>query len=115
MFSNSRSVFCDFGEQFPIIDTTGETPLQGMIVSIVCSLSDLEHPHLQAVNSPNVSSSFPHVQDEEGIVTTLDETRHGLEDGDYVTFTEIKGMEKLNSTDPRKITVKGKQTQYLSY
>lgn len=29
------TVFCDFGTQFSIVDTTGETPLQGMIVSIV--------------------------------------------------------------------------------
>lgn len=41
------------------------------------------------------------------MVTTLDETRHGLEDGDFVTFTEIKGMEALNSSEPRKILVKG--------
>jgi len=73
------TVFCDFGTQFPVIDTNGETPLQGMIVSI----------------------------DEEGIVTTLDETRHGLEDGDFVTFSEVKGMNKLNGAEPRKITVKG--------
>ena len=43
-------------------------------------------------------------------MTTLDETRHGLEDGDYVTFTEIKGMEKLNDGEPRKIIVKGPYT-----
>lgn len=48
--------------------------------------------------------------DEEGIVTTLDETRHGLEDGDYVTFTEVKGMDKLNDAEPRKISVKGALT-----
>lgn len=49
------------------------------------------------------------LQDEEGVVTTLDETRHGLSDGDYVTFTEIQGMEALNNAEPRKITVKGMQ------
>ena len=48
---------------------------------------------------------FP--QGEEAMVTTLDETRHGLEDGDFVTFTEIKGMEGINSSEPRKIVVKG--------
>ena len=41
------------------------------------------------------------------MVTTLDETRHGLEDGDYVTFSEIQGMEGLNDAEPRKISVKG--------
>jgi ubiquitin-activating enzyme E1 len=49
-------------------------------------------------------------QDGEGIVTTLDEARHGLEDGDFVTFTEIKGMEELNGCEPRKVTVKGPYT-----
>lgn len=38
----------------------------------------------------------------------MDETRHGLEDGDFVTFTEVKGMEGLNSSEPRKVTTKGK-------
>lgn len=41
------------------------------------------------------------------MVTCLDETRHGLEDGDYVTFSEVVGMEELNGCEPRKISVKG--------
>ncbi|GKT92847.1 LOW QUALITY PROTEIN: ubiquitin-activating enzyme E1 [Colletotrichum tofieldiae] len=48
--------------------------------------------------------------DEEGVVSALDETRHGLEDGDYVTFSEVEGMEGLNGGEPRKITVKGPYT-----
>ena len=32
--------------------------------------------------------------------------RHGLEDGDFVTFTEVEGMTQLNRCKPRKITVK---------
>ena len=43
-------------------------------------------------------------------MTCLEETRHGLEDGDFVTFTEIKGMTELNDCKPRKITVKGPYT-----
>ncbi|KAH6895639.1 hypothetical protein B0T10DRAFT_478533 [Thelonectria olida] len=76
------SVFCDFGEKFTIMDPTGETPLSGIVAGI----------------------------DEEGLVSALDETRHGLEDGDYVTFTEVEGMEALNGAEPRKITVKGPYT-----
>ena len=79
------SVFCDFGKQFPCLDTTGEQPLQGMVVGI------------------NQDDKDP----KETIVTTLDETRHGLEDGDHVTFSEIKGMTQLNGCEPRKIQVKG--------
>jgi len=40
----------------------------------------------------------------------LNETRHNLEDGDYVTFTEIKGMTELNGCEPKKISVLGPYT-----
>lgn len=76
------SIFCDFGDKFTVIDPTGETPLSGIVASI----------------------------DEEGLVSALDETRHGFEDGDYVTFSEVEGMEGLNGCEPRKITVKGPYT-----
>ena len=76
------SIFCDFGTKFSVIDPTGETPLSGIVAGI----------------------------NDEGLVSALDETRHGLEDGDYVTFSEVEGMEKLNGCEPRKITVKGPYT-----
>ena len=41
-------------------------------------------------------------------MTCLDETRHGYEDGDYVTFTEVQGMTELNNIDPIKIKVLGR-------
>lgn len=75
------SVFCDFGDKFLCVDTNGEQTLQGMLVGID--------------------------QDKEAMVTTLDESRHGLEDGDFVTFSEIEGMEELNGCAPRRVTVKG--------
>ncbi|TXT08346.1 uncharacterized protein COLE_05270 [Cutaneotrichosporon oleaginosum] len=78
------SVFNDFGDDFTCVDLTGENPLSGMVV---------------------------HIEDgPDALVTCLDETRHGLEDGDYVTFAEVKGMEALNGCEPRKITVKGPYT-----
>jgi ubiquitin-activating enzyme E1 len=43
-------------------------------------------------------------------VTCLDETRHGLEDGDFVTFSEVQGMTELNGCKPLKISVKGPYT-----
>lgn len=49
-------------------------------------------------------------KDTDGIVTCLDETRHGLEDGDFVTFSEVKGMTELNGCEPKKVTVKGPYT-----
>lgn len=80
------SAFCDFGDQFPVVDQTGETPLSGMVVQIE--------------------------EGEEALVTCLDETRHGLEDGDFVRFSEVEGMD-INSEGvekARKITVKGKSS-----
>ncbi|KAH9951667.1 ubiquitin activating enzyme [Amylocystis lapponica] len=78
------SAFNDFGPKFACVDPTGEQPLSGMIVSVE--------------------------KDSEGLVTCLDETRHGLEDGDFVTFTEVQGMTELNACEPRKVSVKGPYT-----
>ncbi|PGH11735.1 hypothetical protein AJ80_06996 [Polytolypa hystricis UAMH7299] len=75
-------IFTDFGKNFTVVDTTGENPVSGIVAGI----------------------------NDEGLVSALDDTRHGLEDGDYVTFSEIKGMEGLNDADPRKVTVKGPYT-----
>lgn len=63
------------------------------------------------IYSPRIDENLLKVlQDKEGLVTCLDETRHGLEDGDFVTFTEVQGMEELNGCEPRKISVKGPYT-----
>ncbi|KAF2010116.1 ubiquitin-activating enzyme E1 [Aaosphaeria arxii CBS 175.79] len=76
------SIFTDFGKNFTVGDPTGENTTSGIIAGI----------------------------DSEGLVSALDETRHGLEDGDFVTFTEVEGMEALNDSAPRKIEVKGPYT-----
>ncbi|XP_030373603.1 ubiquitin-like modifier-activating enzyme 1 [Scaptodrosophila lebanonensis] len=77
-------VFCDFGEQFTIYDQDGAQPISTMIASIT--------------------------HDAQGVVTCLDETRHGFNDGDYVTFSEVQGMHELNGCQPIKITVLGPYT-----
>jgi ubiquitin-activating enzyme E1 len=77
-------VFCDFGLDFTVTDITGERPLSGMIASIS--------------------------REKEGIVTCLDEHRHGLEDGDHVSFEEVKGMVELNGAPSRPIKVLGPYT-----
>lgn len=75
------SIFCDFGDGFVVVDPTGEPPVSGIIAEI----------------------------DETGLVTALDETRHGLEDGDFVTFSEVEGMESINGAE-FKVEVKGPYT-----
>lgn len=77
-------VFCDFGQSFTVVDTNGEPPVSAMIASIS--------------------------KDSEGVITCLDDTRHGMEDGDYVTFSEIQGMTDLNGCEPKKIKVLGPYT-----
>jgi len=74
----------DLGPSFLVNDPTGEEPLHGMVSGIT--------------------------NETKSTVTCLDEHRHGLEDGDFVTFAEIKGMEALNGCTPRQITVLGPYT-----
>ncbi|KAJ3412956.1 hypothetical protein HDV05_008671 [Chytridiales sp. JEL 0842] len=75
--------FNDFGEAFVVHDQTGEEPVSGMVAAI------------------------SKMQEANGVVACLEDHRHGLEDGDYVTFTEIKGMTELNSAEPVKVSVTG--------
>uniref|UniRef100_A0A7N6C3K4 E1 ubiquitin-activating enzyme n=1 Tax=Anabas testudineus TaxID=64144 RepID=A0A7N6C3K4_ANATE len=70
-------LFCDFGEEMIVYDTNGEQPLSAMISMIT--------------------------KDNPGVVTCLDEARHGFESGDYVTFTEVQGMTELNGCQPVEI------------
>ncbi|CCK71076.1 E1 ubiquitin-activating protein UBA1 KNAG_0G00180 [Huiozyma naganishii CBS 8797] len=72
-------VFVDFGDQFTVMDQTGEEPHAGVV-------SDIEP---------------------DGTVTMLDDNRHGLQDGDYVKFSEVQGLEGLNSGEPYKVEVLG--------
>jgi ubiquitin-activating enzyme E1 len=64
------SIFCDFGPSFVVHDIDGEAAFSSMIASIT--------------------------RDTKALVTTLEETRHNLVSGDFVTLTEIAGMTELN-------------------
>uniref|UniRef100_A0A0B7AVD4 E1 ubiquitin-activating enzyme n=1 Tax=Arion vulgaris TaxID=1028688 RepID=A0A0B7AVD4_9EUPU len=77
-------LFCDFGDGFVVSDIDGEQPLS-------CMVADIE-------------------RSEQGVVACLDENRHGFSDGDYVTFSEVKGMVELNGCTPIKIKVIGPYT-----
>lgn len=50
------------------------------------------------------------LQETTAVVTVHDESRHGLEDGDYVTIDEVEGMTQINGTTPLKVTVTGKSS-----
>ncbi|OAF66407.1 Ubiquitin-activating enzyme E1 1 [Intoshia linei] len=64
-------IFNDFGKDFTILDVDGNKATTGFIASI----------------SNN------------GIVTGFENSRHSLETGDFVKFSEIKGLEKMNNLD----------------
>ncbi|KAL1479141.1 hypothetical protein MTO96_034839 [Rhipicephalus appendiculatus] len=70
-------IFCDFGEKFRVLDDNGEPPRSVMISSI----------------------------SQQGVVTTLHKARHGFEDGDYVTFSEVRGMTEINDGPPMEVIV----------
>lgn len=74
-------LFTDFGEDFTVFDPSGETPPSVFVQQIERS--------------------------KDGLVTCLEETRHSFQDGDYVTFSEVKGMTELNGCEPRKVTIVG--------
>jgi len=73
----SGQIFCDFGSNFVVTDPDGE-PIQTTIVE-----------NISNDNSP--------------LVTCIDSKPHGLTSGNFVKFTEIKGMTELNDTLPIEI------------
>lgn len=72
-------IFLDYGEQFVITDADGEQT-KSFIVS-------------------NITN--------EGLVTVHEDKRHSFQDGDYVKFVEVQGMEEINNREPIQITVTG--------
>jgi ubiquitin-activating enzyme E1 len=73
------SLFCDFGDEFEVLDVDGEPAATSMIASI-------------QAGSPT-------------LITVLEDTRHGLMTGDVVRLTDIQGMTELNDRE-FEVTVK---------
>ncbi|XP_040891055.1 ubiquitin-like modifier-activating enzyme 1 [Toxotes jaculatrix] len=73
-------LFCDFGDEFKVLDHNGEMPASAMIQSIS--------------------------KDNPGVVVCTDDQKHGFSDGTKVTFSEVRGMTELNSMGPVEITVR---------
>lgn len=69
--------FVDFGDEFVVFDKTGEENRSYLIADIT--------------------------QENPGIVTVHEEKRHAFQDGDYVVFREVQGMNQLNGSPPRAI------------
>jgi len=77
-------IFTDFGPSFEVVDTDGEPPISCMVMSVS--------------------------KEEQSVVTCLDDVRHGLQDGDFVSFQEVQGMTELNGSAPREVKVLGPYT-----
>ncbi|XP_049268909.1 ubiquitin-like modifier-activating enzyme 1 [Rhipicephalus sanguineus] len=73
-------IFCDFGDKFRVFDANGEPPRSVMISSI---------------------------SEKDGVVRTVDGAPHGLEDGAYVTFSEVRGATEINACPPMQVKVLG--------
>lgn len=78
-------IFCDFGDEFLVMDRTGEPEKKGFVEIIT--------------------------QDQQGLVTLLEGKMHDLEDGDVVTFSEVGGMDELNG---KRFEVKVKSKSLIS-
>ncbi|XP_072238105.1 ubiquitin-like modifier-activating enzyme 1 [Leuresthes tenuis] len=74
-------LFCDFGEEFEVLDKDGEMPASAMVERIT-----KENP---------------------GFVVCTDDQKHGLSDGSKVVFSEVQGMTELNSMGPVEVKVCG--------
>lgn len=113
-----RQLFCDFGEEMILTDSNGEQPLSAMVSMV----TKVRRPALTflagrwAVVVLPVRSWYPGPvsethssfnQDNPGVVTCLDEARHGFESGDFVSFSEVQGMVELNRNQPMEIKVLG--------
>jgi len=80
-FGLAGSVFVDFGNAFSCRDQDGEEPRSVIVAGIT--------------------------QESPGAVHTHHERRHGFQDGDWVCFREVQGMEQINDGKPRQIKVTG--------
>ncbi|KDD76049.1 ThiF family protein, partial [Helicosporidium sp. ATCC 50920] len=71
------SVFCDFGRGFTVLDTDGEDPHSGIVASV----------------TPGPVT----------LVSAVEDERLEFEEGEYVVFSEVVGMDELNALPPVKV------------
>jgi len=78
------SCFCDFGDHFEVADVDGEPPVSCLVSSIT--------------------------QANPALVAAVDDQRHGLEEGDLVTFSSCVGMDGLNDREFEIVSVPSPST-----
>lgn len=70
-------IFCDFGDNFTIVDQDGEQPKSSIVT------------HIEKTSNP--------------IVLCHESRPHDLVSGDFVQFSNVTGMTELNNTEPIEI------------
>lgn len=79
-------VFCDFGADHLVVDSTGEPCNSGIISNIAT----------------------------DGVVTCHEDSKHSLEDGDLVVFREIRPFPLLSDCDPLSVRVINRDSFLIS-
>ncbi|KAM9813902.1 ubiquitin-like modifier-activating enzyme 1 [Neosynchiropus ocellatus] len=77
-------LFCDFGEDFVVVDPDGQPPASVLVESIT--------------------------QDDPGVVVCVDELPRCFSSGCRVVFSEVRGMTELNNAGPMEICVTGERS-----
>ncbi|KAH8025949.1 hypothetical protein HPB51_014282 [Rhipicephalus microplus] len=102
--AHTEPLTMDFLKKFTNIDwchfnsATEFTKRNRISVSFFCNIS---HAFYNTV----LSCHLPNTYEKQGVVTTSHKARHGFEDGDYVTFSEVRGMTEINECPPMEIKV----------
>lgn len=97
-----------------LTDSNGEQPLSAMVSMVTkvrrpspVVLEDRQAVAVLSIFYYSFTCSLLFNQDNPGVVTCLDEARHGFESGDFVSFSEVQGMIQLNGCQPIEIKVLG--------
>lgn len=101
----SRQLFCDFGEEFQVLDQDGEAPVSAAVQNVTKVGSGVFFK-IYTVYIFITLNKFPtHFlsQGTSGMVVYTDE-KHGLPDEAMVSFSDVQGTTELNNQGPVHIT-----------
>lgn len=82
-------IFCDFGPNFLVTDINGEQPATSIVENIT--------------------------NEEMALVICVESKPHGLTSGDFIKFSNIKGMDELNSLDSVEIVYVDQHSFRIKY
>ena len=95
VFGVFSSVFCDLGESFDVVDEDGEDYEEIYVDKIIKVRKFI---NVGRMTCRPFLALFHFFQGNPGVVSIQEGGRHGLQDGDCVTFKEVGGMTAINGT-----------------